>query len=87
MAAPTCAEVEEVVLGLLAEDLGKDPRALRAELAAAGEDLPIDSQLMVEILARIEARFAVRVPETVPTAVAMRSVRRFAEFIVGLIEE
>lgn len=84
--APTRTEIEEVILELLAEDLGVAAGGLREELGAAGPQLPVDSLIMVEILTRVEARFGIKVEETAATAFALRSVADFVELIHGLIQ-
>jgi acyl carrier protein len=86
LVAPTRTEIEEVILELLAEDLGVAAGELREELVAAGPQLPVDSLIMVEILTRVEARFGIKVEETAATAFALRSVADFVELIYGLIQ-
>ena len=79
-------EVEDVIIGLLAEDAGKNPADLREELADLGEWLPIDSLIAVEVLARVEERYQVRLSATPETAENLRSVSNFAQAILDLIE-
>ncbi|WP_216893409.1 acyl carrier protein [Nocardia alni] len=77
----TEAEVSNLIVDLLAEDAGCDPGQLYAELAELGEDLPIDSLLAVDILARVQKATATYLPATEETARAMRSVRGFARAV------
>lgn len=72
-------KVESFILELLAEEERRDVEELRAELAAAGSDLPYDSTLLVELMTRVRDRFGVKLKPTLETARDMRSVRGFAE--------
>ena len=74
------------IIELLALQNGRDPAVLRAELELLGQELPIDSVLAAEILARIEEEAGVRLPTTAETSRNLRSVRRFAQAIYDLIE-
>jgi len=78
----TVGDVIDIVVELLAEERDISAEAMLAELTAAGEDLPIDSLLLQEILVRVEDRFGVQLPDTVETARSMASVRTFAQAIV-----
>ena len=77
----TDQEVAQVVLELLAEDAGRSVDEVRATLDAVGQGWPIDSLLVVEILQRVEERFAVRVPETVEASRTFTSVKAFSSMI------
>jgi acyl carrier protein len=48
-------EVEDIIVELLAEQAGRDPAELRRELQEEGEELPIDSLLAAEVVARVES--------------------------------
>ena len=87
MAIPAVNDIVTVIIDLIAVDAHRDPAELRAELEALGEELPIDSLLAVEVLARVEEEFGVRVPPTVQTSRNFRSVRRFAQAIHALAIE
>lgn len=78
MSPPSQREIEDVIIDLLAEDAGTSPDDLRALLEEQGAGLPMDSLLAVEVLARVEARFAVQLPTTQVTADALKSVAEFA---------
>ncbi|MEV0478355.1 phosphopantetheine-binding protein [Streptomyces prunicolor] len=71
----------------LAELQDRDPDELRMELEEAGEELPVDSILIVEILTRIEERYGISVPADEEAARSTRSVRTFATIILNVINE
>jgi len=74
-------QVERAILERLAANMKRDPTDLESELKAGGEELPVDSLEMVEIILDLEERFDVRLPDDTATAEAMRSVRALAERI------
>jgi len=76
-----------VVVEFLAELQDRDPDELRMELEEAGEELPVDSILIVEILTRIEERYGISVPADEEAARSTRSVRTFATTILNVINE
>lgn len=77
------AEIEEIILGFLAEDAGFPAEQLRAELVGGGRHMPVDSVLAVSVLVRVQDATGVRLPATADTAVAMRSVHAFALAVAG----
>ena len=82
--APTEAEVEDLILDLLAREYNKDRETLREELLAKGADMPFSSVVLVEFVVELETRYGVRVPHTTMAANALRSVSTFARLIVTL---
>jgi acyl carrier protein len=82
--APTQADVEEVILDLLAKETDRDRDSLREELLAEGADMPFSSLVLVEFVVELEKRFGVRIPHTTVAANALRSVSTFARLIVTL---
>lgn len=72
-------EVEQFIVGLLADEFERDADELHAELVAASPDMQCDSVILVELMTRVSARFGVRFEATFSTARDMRSVRGFAE--------
>lgn len=74
----TVNDIIDIVIGLLAAESHVSPSQLRAELEAAGQELPVNSLLMVEVLTKIEAACDVRLPVTKAVAISTRSVLRFA---------
>ena len=87
MVAPSVVHIIDVIIDLIASDTHRDSGELRRELEALGRELPVDSLLAVEVLARVEQQFGVRVPPTVESSRNMRSVRRFAQAIHELAVE
>lgn len=76
-----------MVVEFLAELQDRDPDELWMELEEAGEELPVDSILVVEILTRIEERYGISVPADEEAARSTRSVRTFASTILNVINE
>jgi acyl carrier protein len=72
-------EVEEYIVGLLAEECERDADELLAELVELSPEMPCDSVILVELMTRVSARFGVRFEATFETARDMRSVRGFAD--------
>jgi acyl carrier protein len=86
MATPSQRDIEDVIVELLAEDEGTNPADLRARLEElGGARLPVDSLLAVEVLARVEDRFGVKLPTTQATADALKSVAEFAAAVRNAI--
>lgn len=75
-------EVANIVIELVAAHLERPEELLRAELESAGEELPIDSLLIAEVLTLVEQRCGVRIPADADAARSMRSVRQFAHTVV-----
>lgn len=84
MAIPSVDDIIDVIIDLLAQDAARVPAELRADLEALGEELPVDSILAAEVLARVEATFGVRLPATVESSRNLRSVVRFAQAVHDL---
>lgn len=80
-------DVEDIIIGLLAENLGKDPVDYRAELEDLSELMPIDSIVAAEVIARLEELFDVRFSATAEASANLRSVALFATAILALVEE
>lgn len=84
----TLAEIEDLIVRLLAEDAGRDPQEFRMELEAAGEMMPVDSLLAAEVLVRVQIATGVGdLPATAETSRALRSVRTFAAAVWDLLGE
>jgi acyl carrier protein len=84
---PSVNDIIDVIIDLLAQNASRDPKELKAELETLGEQLPVDSVLAVEVLARVEQMFYVKLPATVETSRNLRSVVRFAQAIHTLALE
>jgi hypothetical protein len=82
----TVDDIAEIVIGLLAAMADKDPAQLRAELAAAGAELPVDSLLIAEILVKVEAACQVRLQVTPALARSTWSVMAFAQAVQDALE-
>lgn len=80
-------EIEDLIIGLLAEDAGTNPANLREHLEDLGDWLPIDSLLAVEVLARVEAHYGVTFPTTPEAAENLTSVTAFADAILDVVLE
>lgn len=78
---PTVEQIVDVIVRLLAVERGESEAEVREKLEEGGEELPIDSLRLVEILTRIKQELGIEVPANVPSARSMRSVRAFAEVI------
>lgn len=74
-------EIVDIVIDLLAVESHVPPGQLRAELEAAGQELPVNSLLVVEVLTKVEAACGVRLPVTEAVAMSTRSVVRFARTV------
>lgn len=74
----TVIDIIGIVIGLLAEESHVPPSELRAKLEADGQELPVNSLLVVEVLTKVEAACGVRLPVTKAVAMSTRSVLSFA---------
>ena len=77
----TVGDITEIVIGLLAEDSGVSAGVLRAELEAAGPELPVDSLLVAEVLTRVEGACGVSIQVDTAAARSTRSVLTFARTV------
>ncbi|WP_344656743.1 hypothetical protein [Catenulispora subtropica] len=74
-------EAEDVVIELLAARHGVEAVALREDLQGRGQDMPVDSVVMVLVLTAVEARFGIRLSADEDTARSLGSVRDFSRTI------
>jgi acyl carrier protein len=74
-------DIEDLTIGLLAEEAKCSASEMRQRLEEAGGDLPIDSILLVEVVVRVEEGCGVHLPTTLETARNLRSVRDFAVMV------
>jgi acyl carrier protein len=79
-------DIEDLTIGLLAEEAKCSPGEMRQRLEESGGDLLIDSILLVEVVVRVEDRYGVHLPTTMETARNLRSVRDFAVMVYGLVQ-
>lgn len=77
----TVSGIAELVIGLLAQECGKPAAQMRSELEALGPNLPVDSVLVVEILAKVEEACGVRLQVDAKIAGSTRSVMTFARAV------
>lgn len=75
------SEIAEIVIGFLAAESGIPASQLRADLEAAGPELPVDSLLVVEVLVKVEDTCRVRLEINEEVARSTRSVMTFARAI------
>jgi acyl carrier protein len=74
-------EIADIVIGLLAEQAGVPADQMRAQLEAAGPELPVDSVLIAEVLSRVEKACGVRIPADAEAARSTGSVMAFARTV------
>ena len=79
-------DIEDLTIELLAEEAKCSPGEMRQRLEEAGDDLPIDSILLVEVVVRVEDRYGVHLPTSLDTARNLRSVRDFAVMVYDLVQ-
>jgi acyl carrier protein len=86
MASLSVQAVVDIVIDFLAEHQDRPVQEVYQELAARGHDLPIDSVLIMEILARVEKHFGVRIPADAEAGRSLRSVWAFAETVYDTMQ-
>jgi acyl carrier protein len=74
-------DIEDVILELLAEDLGQDRDELRRALEEQGAQMPVDSLLAMEVLVRLEVLYGIEMPTNAETGLAMKSVGTYAQAV------
>lgn len=79
-------DIEDFAIGLLAEEAKCSPGEMRQRLEKAGDDLPIDSILLVEVVVRVEERYGVHLATTLETVFNLRSVRDFSVMVHNLVQ-
>lgn len=77
----TVDEIVDIVIGLLAEKAGVPADQMRAQLEAAGPELPVDSVLIAEVLSRVEKACGARIPADAEAARSTGSVMAFARTV------
>ncbi|MFG2925591.1 acyl carrier protein [Streptomyces sp. NPDC048305] len=86
MPTQSVQEIVDIVIGLLAEHQNRPREDVYEELAFGGRHLPVDSVLVMEILARVEKRFGVKVPADAEAGRSLRSVWTFAETVYDTMQ-
>ncbi|WP_327250945.1 acyl carrier protein [Streptomyces sp. NBC_01244] len=82
----TVQEIVDIVIDFLARYQDRPADEVHEELAARGQDLPVDSVLVMEILARVEQHFGVSVPADAEAGRSLRSVWAFAETVYDTMQ-
>lgn len=78
--AASSAELESLVIGLLADHLGVDAISLAAELAEKGSLMPVDSLDLFDIVPKFRRLTGLKLPVRKLGTKTMRSVKAFAAF-------
>ncbi|MEU1542035.1 acyl carrier protein [Actinacidiphila glaucinigra] len=86
MPPQTVHEIVDIVIEFLAEYQNRSVEEVHEELAAKGQELPVDSVLIMEILARVESHFGVSVPADAEAGRSLRSVWAFAETVYDTMQ-
>ncbi|MFI9780523.1 acyl carrier protein [Streptomyces sp. NPDC051956] len=86
MPSQTVQQIVDIVISFLAEHQDRAVEDVYEELAARGEELPVDSVLVMEILARVEEHFGVSVPADAEAGRSLRSVWAFAETVYDTMQ-
>ncbi|MET7540051.1 acyl carrier protein [Streptomyces sp. NPDC005507] len=86
MPSQTVQQIVDIVITFLAEQQDRAVEDVYEELAARGEELPVDSVLVMEILARVEEHFGVSVPADAEAGRSLRSVWAFAETVYDTMQ-
>ncbi|MGW1532544.1 acyl carrier protein [Streptomyces aureus] len=81
MTSHSIQEIVDIVIDFLADHQDRPVQDAYEELASRGTDLPVDSVLIMEILARVEEHFGVRIPADAEAGRSLRSVWAFAETV------
>ncbi|MFE0654393.1 acyl carrier protein [Streptomyces sp. NPDC059534] len=82
----TVQEIVDITIGFLANHQGRSVGEVYEELAARGQELPVDSVLVMEILTRVEQRFDVSIPADAEAGRSLRSVWAFAETVYDTMQ-
>lgn len=77
----TAAEVEDLIIDLLADYLGEDTAGFRRRLLEKGTLMPIDSLDLFDVLQDFRQVTGLSLPVRKLRRNTMRSVRMFAEFV------
>jgi acyl carrier protein len=87
MAPQSVQEIVDIVIDFLAAYQDRPVQEVYEELSARGADLPVDSVLVMEILARVEEHFGVHVPADAEAGRSLRSVWAFAETVYDTMQQ
>jgi acyl carrier protein len=84
---PSHADVENMIIEVLATLNGSTPTEVRRTLSRRGESMPCDSLESVEVVLELEDRYKVTLPDNQQTADALRSVSSLATLVRSRIIE
>ena len=79
--------IEAEILRLIAEKSGEAPDELRVYLRANGDDMPIDSQRTMEVLADLDYNLSIDIPANLKTDRACKSVAALAKYLLALSQQ
>lgn len=83
----TIATIEDEIIRLVATKSGEKPAQLRAFLRAKGDEMPIDSQRTMEVLAELDYNLSVDIPANQKTDIACKSITRLAKYVFALSQK
>lgn len=86
MSSHTVQEIIDIVIGFLAGHQDRPAEDVYEELAGKGQDLPVDSVLVMEILTLVEQHFGVSIPADAEAGRSLRSVWAFAETVYDTMQ-
>ncbi|MYU09386.1 acyl carrier protein [Streptomyces sp. SID8361] len=86
MPSQSVQDIVDIVIDFLAEHQNRPSRDVYEELAARGQDLQIDSVLIMEILVSVEQHFEVSIPADAKAGRSLRSVWAFAETVYDTMQ-
>lgn len=81
MVRPTVADLTDLLLDVLGNYLGTDPRELKKELTAVGPTMPIDSLDLFDVLPDFWKASGLTVRTSNLTRKVMNSVEAFVEYV------
>lgn len=82
LSVSTITEVEEVILVLLSNLLGKDLESLRRQLLEKNGSMPVDSLDLFDVLSDFRRITRFKVPVRKVRRHTLRSISAFAEFVI-----
>lgn len=83
----TIDAIEDEIIRLVAAKSGERPAQLRAFLGAKGDDMPIDSQRTMEVLADLDYNLSVDIPANLKTDIACKSITGLAKYVLALSQK
>jgi acyl carrier protein len=84
---PAHADVENMIIAVLARLKGSTPTEVGRALRRRGESMPCDSLESVEVVLELEDRYNITLPDNQQTADALRSVSSLATLVRSRLVE